>query len=93
MHSNATGPTGSRADTTGEVAPSLQRANLELLQRSITRELRLMGTTGVLYVCATGTLYILDPRYWYAVDEDDDDDDDDGVDEDGDDGDECLCAC
>ena len=48
---------------------------------------------GVLYVCATGTLYILDPRYWYAVDEDDDDDDDDGVDEDGDDGDECLCAC
>ena len=53
-----------------------------------------MGTTGVLYVCATGTLYILDPRYWYAVDEDDDDDDDDdGVDEDGDDGDECLCAC
>ena len=52
-----------------------------------------MGTTGVLYVCATGTLYILDPRYWYAADEDDDDDDDDGVDEDGDDGDECLCAC
>ena len=48
----------------------------------------------MLYVCATGTLYILDPRYWYAVDEvDDDDDDDDGVDEDGDDGDECLCAC
>ena len=38
------------------------------------------------------TLYILDPRYWYAVDEDDDDEDD-GVDEDGDDGDECLCAC
>ena len=37
---------------------------------------------------------ILDPPYWYAVDEDDDDDDDDdGVDEDGDDGDECLCAC
>ena len=46
----------------------------------------------MLYVCATGTLYILDPRYWYAVD-DDDDNDDDGVDEDGDDGDECLCAC
>ena len=37
-------------------------------------------------------LYILDPRYWYAVDEEDDDDDD-VDDDDGDDGDECLCAC
>ena len=48
-----------------------------------------------MYACmhGSGQLYILDPRDWYAVDEDDDDDDDDADDDDGDDGDECLCAC